>query len=199
MYMRVDKIKLNFLDKYYMFYDWLETDAIENVSNLMLYKVSSKVLSEFIQYKIKLSDSKLISNSQYAIFSDGFSYIAIEFDEQNISAYKSSLLLNDEIRLNNLIDAAEEIDLKYEKISADKSNNDLRINEEIRQTIEVELNNIKENLDIDKLKYLYYEWFKKTENNFDTMFYQMSKKLIMPLTKDEKYIYELIKKSYRLV
>lgn len=197
--MRVDKIKLNFLDKYYMFYDWLETDAIENVSNLMLYKVSSKVLSEFIQYKIKLSDSKLISNSQYAIFSDGFSYIAIEFDEQNISAYKSSLLLNDEIRLNNLIDAAEEIDLKYEKISADKSNNDLRINEEIRQTIEVELNNIKENLDIDKLKYLYYEWFKKTENNFDTMFYQMSKKLIMPLTKDEKYIYELIKKSYRLV
>jgi len=197
--MKVDKIKLNFLDKYYMFYDWLETDAIENISNLMLYKVSSKVLSDFIQYKIRLKDSKIVSKSRYAIFSDGFSYIAIEFDEQNISAYKSSLLLNDEIRLNNLIDAAEETELKYEKISADKNNNDLRINEEIRRTIKVELTNIKENFDIDKLKYLYYEWFKKNGNDFDTMFYHMSKKLIMPLTKDEKYIYELIRKSYRLV
>ena len=63
----------------------------------------------------------------------------------------------------------------------------------------MELNTIKSNNDLDKLKYLYYEWFNKNESDFDKMLHCMIKKIDLPVTEKEKYIYGLIKKSYKFV
>ena len=69
--MKVDNLKLNFLDSYYMFYDWLESDVIEKYGSVVLYKVSAKTISDFINYKVKILDSRLIKQSKVLLFSDG--------------------------------------------------------------------------------------------------------------------------------
>ena len=197
--MKIDNLKLNFLDNYYMFYDWLENDVIEKNSHVMLYKVSSKVINDFINYKIQLNDIKLINKTKILLFSDGFSYIALEFDNKGKSVYKSSLLLEDELKLNHKVDNLQYTKVNYSRLSNELSSNDLRINDEIRKTITVEIRNLEQNKNIDKLSYLYYEWFNKKENNFDKMIKSMYKKINLPLTDKEKSLYDIIKKSYKLV
>ncbi|MBE6148409.1 MAG: hypothetical protein E7167_02820 [Firmicutes bacterium] len=197
--MKINKLKLNFLDSYYMFYDWLDTDEIESNLSLMVYKVSSKVVSDFISYNIKLNDLSILKDGNALLFTDSYTYIAIEFDKDGNSLYKSSLLLEDELRLNTKVDTLKNIKVNYEILSENQSNKDLRINEEIRKTIKVELNNLYHTKNEDKIKYLYYEWFQKAENDIEKMIKCMNKKIDMPLTILEKNIYDLIKKSYKLV
>ena len=197
--MKVDNLKLNFLDSYYMFYDWLESDVIEKYGSVVLYKVSAKTISDFINYKVKILDSRLIKQSKVLLFSDGYSFIALEFDKNGSSLYKSSLLLEDELKLDKTLDNLKFIKINYEKIIKDNNCTDLRINEEIRKTIKIELKCLKESNDGDKLSYLYYEWFNKTESSMEKMLEIMYKKIEMPLTLKEKNIYDLIKKSYKLV
>jgi len=197
--MKINKLKLNFLDSYYMFYDWLDTDEIESNLSLMVYKVSSKVVSDFISYNIKLNDLSILKDGNALLFTDSYTYIAIEFDKDGNSLYKSSLLLEDELRLNTKVDTLKNIKVNYEILSENQSNKDLRINEEIRKTIKVELNNLYHTKNEDKIKYLYYEWFQKAEKYIEKMIKCMNKKIDMPLTILEKNIYDLIKKSYKLV
>ncbi|MBE6155270.1 MAG: hypothetical protein E7164_00760 [Firmicutes bacterium] len=197
--MKIDNLKLNFLDNYCMFYDWLESDTIETVYQVMLYRVSSKTLSDMINYKIRLNDLKLIAKSKILLFSDGFSYVALEFNNEGFGLYKSSLLLSEEIRLNKQVDNLKPTSISYSKVNEDNHPKDLRINNEIRNTILIELNTMEENKDIDKITYLYYEWFNKMDKDFNKMLQTMYKKIKMPLSNSEKKIYDLIKRSYRLV
>lgn len=197
--MKVDNIRVNFLDHYYMFYDWLDTDLMEKVSGIMLYKVSSKTISDFMNFKIKIHNLNILSKNNIILFSDGFSYVAIEFDNEGKSIFKSSLLLEDENNLYSKVDNLKNTKLSYEKLEKENKIKDLRINEEIRKTIRIELCNLEKNNNKDKLAYLYYEWFNKFENDSQKMLRNMFKKLEMPLTKSEKKVYDLIKKSYKLV
>lgn len=197
--MKIDNLKLNFLDSYYMFYDWLDNDEIETVNKIPVFKVSSKTVNDFICYKIKLNETDFIKNGKILLFTDTYTFIAIEFDEVGNCLYKSSLLLEDELRLSKKVDNLKNIKMDYQILGENSHNKDLRINDKIKKTIKVELDNLLQNQNIDKLKYLYYEWFKRTETDIDKMIKCMYKKLDVPLTEVEKDIYDLIKKSYKLV
>ena len=196
--MILKKIKLNFLDNYYLFYDWLDSDNIKEYYNITLYKVSSKVISDLINYKIKIFNETILKDNNIAIFTDSFSFIAIMFNNYN-SIAKSSLLLKDEQKIYDTIDNIKEIKLDYQKLEKDKKETDLRINNMIRNTINVEINNIIKNNQIEKLEYLYYEWFNKKENNINIMLSNINKQIKLPITNNEIYIYDLIKKTYKLV
>ena len=197
--MEINNIKLNFLEKYYMFYEWLDTDNIEKFNKISVFRISSKTLNDFMNYQIRILDETIFSKHNPAIFSDTYSYIAIKFDNNGYSISKSSLLLEDEFRLNMKIDDLKIMKIIYNKIDLDLKEKELRINLNIRKTIELELNKIKEENNIEKLTYLYYEWFQKKENSVQKMFINMYNKLIMPPSENEKKVYEIIKKSYKLV
>lgn len=197
--MKINNICLNLLDNYYMFYDWLKDDEIDKDTTVIAHKVSSKVISDLISYKIKIINLDLISNGLIHLFTDDFSYVVIEFDKNGNSLYKSSLLLKDEIKVSKKTENLKRELIQYKKISEDIPRNDLRINEKIRNIIRIELNNLQKEVNSDKLEYLYYEWFKKVETSPQKMLHNMDKKLSMPLTQNELYIYDLIKKSYKLV
>ena len=49
--MIINNITFNFLDKYYPFYEWLAEDELIT-KKCYVYKVSSNVLSDLIEYKI---------------------------------------------------------------------------------------------------------------------------------------------------
>lgn len=197
--MKIKNICLNFLDNYYSFYDWLNTDEIEVKKDIYLHKVTSKTIEDFIAYKIKLKDLKLLENDQCLLFTDDFSFLAIEFDECGNSIYKSSLLIKDEIKILNQSYTLNYEKIDYEKLYQESTANDLRINAKIRQTIIVELKTLEKSNNFDKLEFLYYQWFDKQEMNFEKMIDNMYRKLSYPITQKENYIYELIKSSYKLV
>ena len=53
--MQVKHVKLNLLDSYWMFYDWLSSDQIKDYNNVNVYRVSSKILNDFMTNQFKIT------------------------------------------------------------------------------------------------------------------------------------------------
>lgn len=181
--MRKEEIRFNFLDKYYLFYNWLKDDKIVKTNNYKLVKVSSKALSDLIKYNVKIEGEDGIS-----VYSDSFSYIAIMFDK-GFSKYISSLLIEDEEKIKNRVDNTKYTKIYYEKEATREADNTLRYLEEIKNVINKEVESIK---DEDMLKYIYYEWFSKKEDNLGVIIDNIKERLQKGITYKEKEIYDLL-------
>ena len=90
--MIINNITFNFLDKYYPFYEWLAEDELIT-KKCYVYKVSSNVLSDLIEYNIILDKSFL--KDIPLVFCDDYTAIGVQFNSSGESTYKSSLLLTD--------------------------------------------------------------------------------------------------------
>ncbi len=204
-------ILLNFNDYYFMFYEWNQDDSIEYIKKIPLKHVNSNTILDMLNNKIKveldflnsikdktkLKDNKTLKYT--CIFSDGKNTLALEFNDEGESINKSSLLLNDEININEFMFNIKEIELEYEIISKDIVYKELRQDRKIKKIIKVEIDNLYKKHNDSKLKYLYLEWFNKLETKRDVIYNDMLKKLEGNLTKKEYEIYELIKLSYNNV
>ena len=178
--------KLNFNDKYYLFYDWLESDDIKEYQIFKYYKVDTKIINDLINYKIKFD----FKEDGIYMFSDSFSFIAVLI-QKGITEKISSVMLMEENKLKKIY-----LDLKYSKLSYKKlekreKNEELRYSEVLKNSLLNEVNDLSLE-DEDKIKYLYYEWFNKKGNNIKLIKQRMLNKLQKPITLKEKYIYELI-------
>ena len=204
-------VLLNFNDYYFMFYEWDKDDLIESIKKIPIKHVDSNVMIDILTNKIKvdneflndiknktkLKDNKLL---KYAcIFSDGKNALAIEFNDKGESINKSSLLLDDEINVNEFMYNINLIDLKYHILKKDNFYNETRQDRKIRNLIKIEIDNLYKNHFDSKLQYIYLEWFNKLENEREVMYQTMIDKLKSSMTKKEYDIYELIKKSYNNV
>ncbi|MGN1379655.1 MAG: hypothetical protein ACI4XR_04625 [Bacilli bacterium] len=195
--MIINNITLNFLDKFYPFYEWLEDDNIENFKKVYVYKVKPDVLQDLINNIIKI-DIKYIKDIPL-IFTDEYEFIAIDFDKNGKSNYKSSLSLKDEYKISNLIRYLKFENISYKIVKKVEKPFNLRFEEKIKRIINLEINKLYENNNIDKIKYLYYEWFKCEEEDIKKILCKMQKKLLLPITNDEKKLCNLIIKSYKVV
>ena len=180
------RFKLNFNDKYYLFYDWLESDDIKEYHIFKYYKVDTNIINDLINYKIKFD----FKEDGIYMFSDTFSFIAVLI-QKGITEKISSVMLMEENKLKKIY-----LDLKYSKLSYKKlekreKNEELRYSDIIKNSLLNEVNDLSVE-DEDKIKYLYYEWFNKKGNNIKLIKQRMLNKLQKPITLQEKYIYELI-------
>ncbi len=204
-------ILLNFDEYYFKFYEWDKDDTIEDVKKIPIKHIDSntmfdllvnkikvdKAFIEGIKNKTKLKDNKVL---KYAcIFSDSKNALAIEFNENGESINKSSLLLEDEININEFMFNINLTEIKYDILEKDIIYNELRQDRKIKRLIKIEIDNLYKKHNDSKLKYLYLEWFNKLEDERDIMYKQMLNKLNDNLTKKEYDIYELIKISYNNV
>ena len=196
-YMIINNITLNFLDKFYPFYEWLEDDNIETFKKVYVYKVKSNILQDLINNIVKI-DLKYLKDYPL-IFTDEYEFIAIDFDKNGISNYKSSLNLKDEFKICNLICYLKFENINYEKIKKVNKPINSRYEEKIKKVLNLEINKLYENNNVDKINYLYYEWFKREEDDIKKIINKMQKKLLLPITNDEKKIYNLIIKTYKVV
>lgn len=196
-YMIINNITLNFLDKFYPFYEWLEDDNIETFKKVYVYKVKSNILQDLINNIVKI-DLKYLKDYPL-IFTDEYEFIAIDFDKNGISNYKSSLTLKDEFKICNLICYLKFENINYEKIKKVNKPINSRYEEKIKKVLNLEINKLYENNNVDKINYLYYEWFKREEDDIKKIINKMQKKLLLPITNDEKKIYNLIIKTYKVV
>lgn len=207
-------ILLNFQDDgvLYEFYEWEETDDLDFVKKIPLFKVSSSILKDLINYKVKFSEEftnsikekTLLKTSAKTLKStflicDTKDALAIELNEEGEVISRSRLMLGDEINLNEIMFTMKETKLKYEKLKKYSKRLAIRQIEEIKKLIKCEINTLYESNNISKLKYLYYEWFNTTNNNIEDIYNKMNKALECDYDDNQKNIYNLIKKSYNKV
>ena len=196
-YMIINNITLNFLDKFYPFYEWLEDDNIETFKKVYVYKVKSNILKDLINNIVKIELKYL--KDYPLIFTDEYEFIAIDFDKNGISNYKSSLTLKDEFKICNLICYLKFENINYKKVKKVNKPINSRYEEKIKKVLNLEIIKLYENNNVDKINYLYYEWFKREEDDIKKIINKMQKKLLLPITNDEKKIYNLIIKTYKVV
>jgi hypothetical protein len=196
----------------YEFYEWVETDNIEFIKKIPLYRVSLATLKDLMEYRVKFSsdlleeikDKTILKNANntilYAfIVSDTKNALALILNGDGNVICRSKLLLSDEINLNEIMYTMEEVNLSYTKKDKYKNRNCLRQVAKIKELIKKEIDTLYENNNISKLKYLYFEWFNKQNNDIENIYKEMNNSLKDNYSENEERIYELIKQTYNKV
>lgn len=204
-------VLLNFQEdnNLYEFYEWEETDNIDFVKKIPLFKVKSNIIKDFTNYQIKLSKefllqikNKTILKSMKDLLKNTFiicdtkNALAIELNDDGEVVSRSKLLLSDEMNLSEIMFTMKESNLEYEKIKKYEPREELRQMNDIKKLINCEINTLYESKNYSKLKYLYYEWFDKLEDNIESMYKKMKEDLQNNFTNSQQKIYNLIKKTY---
>lgn len=204
-------VLLNFQDNYYMFYEWDEEDTIEYVKKIPLIHVDSKTILNMIskvlvvdkEFLKKIENKTKLKQNNYlkytSIFSDGKNALALEFNDDGVVINKSSLILEDELSVNEFMYNVVISKIDYEIKDKVKVTKETRQELKIKKLIKLEVEKMYQNKENSKLKYIYLEWFNKLENNINLMYQNMLNKLNDKLTEKEYSIYELIKLSYNNV
>ncbi len=204
-------VLLNFQDTYAMFYEWDSEDNIEYIKKIPLVHIDPNTFIHFITKKIIVDQEflKLIENKtklkgnnilKYAcIFSDSKNSIALEFNDDGLVISKSSLILEDELNINEFMFNIAMQKINYKIIGDNIINTETRQELKIKKILKLEITSIYEKKEYSKLKFLYLEWFDNLLPTIDEMYYHMLDKLKSKLTEKEYNIYEIIKLSYNNV
>lgn len=204
-------VLINFQEEYYMFYEWDEVDNIEFIKKIPLFHVDTQIISDAMSKIIEvnneflesvLNKTKLKQNKplEYAcIFSDGKNSIALEFNRQGLVINKSSLMIDDELNINEFIYGINKSKINYKNISNCLHFKETRQELKIKKILSLEIKDIYNKKNYSKLKYLYLEWFDKILDNNEEMYKEMLNKINEKLTDKEYHIYEIIRLSYNNV
>lgn len=204
-------ILLNFCDcdMVYDFYEWNQNDDIENIKRIKLTHIDREQFDKLLYYDGKIDfnflikiyrtcevyTSKKVKIIDYCcLFSDGDRVIAIEFDKEGKPIYKSKLLIDEEEEIAILASNLEKININYEITNKILENRFFTRNEVlIRKYLIKEIEDCYIKKNINKLKFLYQEYFDHDEISCS----KMKEELIdsMKLVVDEKHInlYQLLK------
>ena len=200
-------ILLNFEDEYCMFYEWDNCDNIEFIKKIPLFHIDNKDYKDLLTKKIRVDISflknifnktKLKQNKvlKYAcIFGDGKNAIAVEFNDDGTIISKSSILLEDELNINEFMYSITITNLDYKVIAKERIRKETRQDERIKKLLKMEIENMYLN-NKSKLKYIYLEWFNELSDDYKLMYNSMLNKLDSKLTKKEYEIYNLLKLTF---
>ena len=198
----------------YEFYEWNDYDYLELIKKIPLVKVKHKVLLdlicndikveesflEMIEGKTLVSDKKNFKKIEYAcLFTDTKNVIALEFNGEGISISRSNLLIDDDLNVLEVIYGMKETNLNYEILKKIEETQTLRQEREAKKLILLEINNLYNNKEIDKLKYLYYEYKKENIGDIDYIYEHIINDLNKKIDKDILKLYHIIKLSYHRV
>lgn len=202
---------LNWCDKKrYEFFEWDDNDEIEYIKRIPVFRINN--LSEILDSKIKVNmdflnkiynktevyGNKKVEKVEYACVLCDSLYkkaIAIEFNGGGESIYRSNIYfydLDDVFLLSKKIDS---FNLVYEVINGYENRDFYLTREEIKKKFFLvnEINNSYFEKDIDKLKYLYYEFFCDECDDINVIRNRLLESLNNNFTYKHNDIYELMK------
>lgn len=196
---------LNFSESAYDFYEWNMKDDIEHIKKIPFIKVSSKALYDFLKKDVKielefLNEIKNVTQKydltklEYAcIFTDGIATLAVEFNKDGYSIYKSRLQLEDEEEILRYVKKEEVREINYEVVSEELKPSFLTRKEvRIKNFLEKEIDKTYQNKEYSKLEYLYLEYFDVLEENPDLMKDNLLKSMEQEIDEKHYMIYELL-------
>lgn len=205
-------ILVNFNDKeVYDFYEWDQSDNIEHLRKIPIFKVDFKTLKDFKEYNIVIDktflkniknktevfSNKLINYIEYsAIFTDSSDLVIMEFDNDGKNVLKSSMLLDELEDTLEESEMLEETKILYNKKNKISSNEFMTRNEKtVLNYIRKEINYLTKVKNYDKLKYLYFEWYNKKENDINKIISGLHKILEIGFNSNHRKLFDLIKFS----
>ncbi|MBQ3435633.1 MAG: DUF3603 family protein [Bacilli bacterium] len=205
----ISDIILNFLDgRLYEFFEWNSDDNFEHIKNIPLFKVESSVLEDFIFNKIKCSTnflkkinnktevfaSGIIKRIEYAtILTDGNRAIAFEFSDKGEKLTISSLLLDEEEEILDLVTDMDIISIEYKILEREKEKLYTRKEQFIKNYIIQDLKAAYINKDYNKIKYLYEEIYHKSNKNIEKQYNKMITDINKNFNKNHFKIFHILK------
>ncbi len=203
-------VELNYLDKYYQFYEWDENDEVKQIKKIPLFSIEFKDFIQILLNKIKVSNDFLNKienqtltkhgNLKYTcIFTDYNNSLAVLFNNQGESIGYSLLKPEDELNIEEVSFTIKKSALSYEILKKINVRKSLRKDEKVKKCIEQELNCLIQNNNIAKLKYLYKELFQKEEDSVEKMAEAIKNQINNKIGENEYKLYQIIKLSYKNV
>ncbi|MEG2283372.1 MAG: DUF3603 family protein [Bacilli bacterium] len=206
-------ILLNWTDpeSIYNFYEWRTGDTIEHIKRMPLVKVTKQTLSDFLNNKVIIpSDflntikemtevfrNKKVETVTYATcLSDGVKALAFEFNEGGELIYHSTMLLDEEEDIIDLVSKTEFMDINYKiKSPITNINNGLtRLEVDKKQFLIKELEQAHKTQNGTKLSYLYQEYFAASSDDSNYMYNKLIESFT-PFSNNHEKLYQLLKLS----
>ena len=200
-------IVVNFQEKNYRFYEWNENDEIEIIKKIPIFYVNAKTIKDIINNQIEVNSSFLeqIKNKteikekklEYvALFTTKNASIVLEFNKVGLAITRSYLQVEDECNILEILYTLPLYKLEYKIKNKIATINELRIEQELKKFLLIEIEELYKNKNIKKMQFLYNEWFKKDCNDINKIYLDIKEKLNHELTENEINIYNLIKLSH---
>ena len=203
---------LNFNSFLYEFYEWRKDDIIYHIKRINLIKVDSKTYNTILDNIVAFDDdfilsifnkceyynNRVVTSIPYAfLLTDTYRVIGLLLDNNGKIVKYSSLLLDEEEYVLDLCDKLGNIKLNY-KIIKTREKDDFKTRQEvfIIKYIRKDLNIDYKQKDLNKLKYLYYEYFNKECDDIDYMYQKLIGELDKDINDKHYNLYNLIKVSY---
>ena len=197
-------IVLNFNRDYFEFFQWKKGDKIINVKKIPAFKVSSedlkylkynivKVSKEFLDkiYNLTCFYSKM-DYKYLCLVSDTNESLGIMFDKDGKLIKRSSLVFDEEDEVNEEVCGDDFVKIEYVENRNKNIEYLSRIEKERRDFLLKFVNNLDVNDDENILKYIYYDYFEKEEE--DTLkIKQIIINKINDINCDKMRLYNLVK------
>ena len=203
---------LNFNNDLYEFYEWKKEDVVYHIKRIHLIKVDSKVYNEILDNVVSFDDefllsifnkceyysNKSIQSIPYAfLLTDTYRVMALMLDSYGKTVKYSSLLLDEEEYVLDICNKLGEINLNYKIIKKrNKCEFKTRLERHIIKYIKKHLKNDYDKKDINKLKYLYYEYFNEQSDDIEYIYKSLISELDKDIGEKQYHLYNLIKLSY---
>lgn len=190
-------IVLNFQDKYYQFFEWNRSDKIKNITRLSVYHIKDEDLNNFIYNQITIDNDFLETikqeNKKYkqlmCLVSNTSQTVGLLFSKEGKLLKRSSLLFEEENEVNNFAKELPITKINYLENLPQKPNYNLRIEVEKKEALS---NFIIQTKDILPLKYLYYEYFQKENDNYNEIKSSLLNIIEEEWTPNKNKLYSLI-------
>ena len=200
-------ILLNFHEKFYDFYDWNVRDLIDHMRKIPIFKISKNVLDDFLNYDIQIENTFLdkiqdktelffgrkLKNISYAfLLTDGKKVVGFKLKDSKLLI--SDLLLDEEEVALEMVPLLNETKILYSKKNVfHKQNLNTRKEMDLEKKLKQALIYLKNEPNIERLKYIYYECFNKKEEKKENIIKDLEKKLNEDFTNFSKKLYDLLK------
>ena len=205
-------ILLNFTDsdRLVEFYEWNESDCLEHIKKMPIYRISSKQMEEICNNKIVVEKELLneikgqtISyknkkDIKYGLLiSDLNKALALEFNSKGSIISKSSLLLDEEEDIIEESYSLEETILTYKIVEPYKIDYYLTREENFKRNYLLkELDYIDKNKDYDKFNYLYEELFGKDNLTYQEKLARLIENIKNNYNNKHNELYEIVRLTY---
>lgn len=199
-------ILLNFNKQLIEYFEWEDTDNIKYVKKIILFKTSTEVIKDITHYEVIL-DSSFTSNipkyelnnnredGKICLLTDDKIVIGLLIKNNKVELI-SRLLLDEEYEALETANHITTTKIEYKKIkkrNSDKGNltrKELAIKDNLLKKIESLYKRKKE----EELKYLYYEYTNKENNNIDYI-YNYLKNSLISFNKNHINLYNILTMS----
>lgn len=182
-------IILNFNKELIEHFEWEQKDRLKYAKRIILFKVNNKTIKDILKKEIEISNNFIKKIPKYEMNGENTSpsicligteniVLGLQIKENKIDKI-SRLLLDEEKEVIEKIKNLEEEIIDY-KIIKEKENKKINLTRKeliIKEYLEKEINNLYKNNDINKLKYLYYEYTNKENNNKEKIYKYLIKTL----------------------